>query len=72
VVIACCAADARLAQIRLSGPAASAISRYPEYTWLKVEGTVPSGQRDSTGKSIPVMEVVGETRIDPPANPYTY
>lgn len=72
VVIFCCAADARLAQIRLSGPAAQTIAEYPENTWLSVEGKVPPGQSDSSGRSIPTFEVFSEWQIDPPANPYAY
>jgi uncharacterized repeat protein (TIGR03943 family) len=72
VVIFCCAADARLAQIRLSGPAAQKIADYPENTWLSVEGKVPPGQSDSSGRSIPTFEVLREGQIDPPANPYAY
>jgi uncharacterized repeat protein (TIGR03943 family) len=72
VVIICCAADASLARIRLSGPAAPQIAAYPEDTWLRVEGTVPAGQDWSRGRTIPVIEVFSESRIDPPANPYGY
>ncbi len=72
VVIICCAADATLARIRLSGPAAPKIANYPHNTWLRVEGKVPAGQDWSRGGAIPVMEVFSESRIDPPANPYAY
>ena len=72
VVIICCAADASLARIRLSGPAAPKIANYPDNTWLRVEAKVPAGQEWSRGGTIPVMEVFSESRIDPPANPYAY
>ena len=72
VVIICCAADATLARIRLSGPAAPAIARYPDNTWLRIEGEVLAGQSDSTGRTTPTMEVFHEYRIDPPANIYAY
>lgn len=72
VVISCCAADARLASLRLSGPAARQIAAYPENTWLSVEGKVPPGQADPSGQTIPVMEVFSATQIDPPTNPYAY
>ena len=71
VVIICCAADASLARIRLSGPAAPQVANYPDNTWLRVEAKVPAGQQWSRG-SVPVMEVFSESRIDPPANPYVY
>lgn len=74
VVIICCAADATLAQIRLSGPAAAQIASYPDNTWLRVEGKIPAGQnyRFSAKNPPPVMEVFSVTRIDPPANLYEY
>ena len=72
VVIICCAADASLARIRLSGPAAPQIADYPEDTWLRVEAKVPAGQDWSRGSTIPVMDVLSESRIDPPTNPYAY
>lgn len=72
VVIMCCAADARLAQLRLSGPAAPQIAAYPENTWVSIEGKVPAGQSDPSGRTIPVMEVLSQSRADPPANPYAY
>lgn len=72
VVIICCAADAQLARIRLSGPATAEMSGLPDNTWLKVEGTVPAGQGDSSGRTIPTMTVSRVTRTDPPARPYAY
>jgi uncharacterized repeat protein (TIGR03943 family) len=72
VVMICCAADARLERIRLSGPAAPQVAAYPENTWLTVEGKIPAGQSDSAGRMIPTMDVFRESRIDPPANPYVY
>lgn len=72
VVIICCAADAQLARIRLSGPAAGEVTGYPENTWIKVEGTVPAGQGDSTGRTIPTMTALRVSRTDPPPHPYAY
>ena len=72
VVIICCAADASLARIRVSGPAAQQIAAYPENTWLRVEAEVPSGQTFSRNGPIAVMEVFSATRIEPPANLYEY
>ena len=72
VVIICCAADAQLARIRLSGPAAAGVAGYPENTWLRVEGTVPAGQSDSARLTIPTMTVARVSRTDPPARPYAY
>jgi uncharacterized repeat protein (TIGR03943 family) len=72
VVIICCAADASLARIRLAGPAAAQIASYPDNTWLKVEGKVPSGQGDSTRRTTPLMEVYRAEPTKPPDNTYAY
>lgn len=75
VVIICCAADASLARIRLSGPAAPQIADYPDNTWVRVEGKIPAGQtysRFSRDSTLPVMEIFSVSRIDPPTNPYAY
>lgn len=72
VVIICCAADAQLARIRLSGPAAADVASYPENAWIRVEGKVPAGQSDSSGRTIPTMTVQRVSRTDPPPHPYAY
>jgi uncharacterized repeat protein (TIGR03943 family) len=71
VVITCCAADARLARIRLGGPAAAAATNRPDNTWLTIEGKVVPAQRNS-GTSVPTLEASRVTPIDPPSNPYAY
>lgn len=70
VVIICCAADAQLARIHLAGPAAAQLTGYPENTWVKVEGTIPAGQSDSSRGSIPTMTALSAVRTDPPKQPY--
>lgn len=72
IVIICCAADAQLARIRLAGPGAAHAATYPENSWIKVEGTVPAVQDDSTRGTIPTMTAVHLSRIDPPSHPYAY
>ena len=72
VVIICCAADAQLASIRLSGPAAAQVTGYPENTWFKLEGMIAAGQGDSSRSSVPTMTVLTVSRIDPPPHPYAY
>jgi putative membrane protein len=69
VVIICCAADAQLARIHLSGPA---VASYPEDTWLRVEGHVVPGTSQAATNYIPTMAVSSATRIDKPANTYAY
>ena len=70
IVIICCAADAQLARIRLTGPAAASAANHPENTWLSVEGTIPNGQRITGTSSVPAMQVNRVTPIDPPRTPY--
>ena len=70
IVIVCCAADAQLARLHLAGPAVSMAAQLPDNTWVRVEGTVPSGQRYSGTSSIPTLDASGVVRIDPPANTY--
>ena len=70
IVIICCAADAQLARIQLTGPATASAASNPENTWLSVEGTVPGGQRVTGTSSVPVIRVTAATPIDPPKTPY--
>jgi uncharacterized repeat protein (TIGR03943 family) len=72
VVIVCCAADAQLARIHLSGPAVAEAAGYPEDTWLQLEGTVVPGTSTLSTNFIPTMAVSRVTRIDKPANTYAY
>ncbi len=72
VVIICCAADAQLARIHLSGPAVAEAAGYPEDTWLQVEGTVLPGTSVAATNFVPSMAVSRVTRIDKPANTYAY
>jgi putative membrane protein len=72
VVIICCAADAQLARIHLSGPAVDEAAGYPEDTWLKVEGIVVAGTSVAATNFVPTMAVSRVTRIDKPANTYAY
>jgi putative membrane protein len=72
VVIICCAADAQLARIHLTGPAAATVASYPEDTWLRVEGTVESGSSTAASSFVPTLNVTTATKIDRPANTYAY
>ena len=72
VVIVCCAADAQLARIHLSGAAAAEAAGYPEDTWLQVEGTVVAGTSTVSTNFVPTIAVSRVTRIDKPANTYAY
>jgi putative membrane protein len=72
VVIICCAADAQLARIHLSGPVVADAAGYPEDTWLQVEGTVDPKTSAAATNFVPTMAVSRVTRIDKPANTYAY
>jgi uncharacterized repeat protein (TIGR03943 family) len=72
VVIVCCAADAQLARLHLSGPGAAAAANYPDDTWLQVMGTVNAGSSTAATNFVPTMTVADVTKIDRPANTYAY
>lgn len=72
VVIVCCAADAQLARIHLTGPGAIVAGSYPEDTWLRIEATVVPGSASAAASFIPTMTVTSVTKIDRPANTYAY
>ena len=77
VVIVCCAADAQLARIHLTGPAATTAAELPDGTWLQIRGhvdtgTSPTRESDTANKFIPTMAVSSVERIDKPANTYAY
>lgn len=72
VVIVCCAADAQLARLHLSGPAAAAAANYPADSWLRIEGKVVAGSATVNTSFVPTMAVVNVTKIDRPANTYAY
>lgn len=68
VVIVCCAADAQLASIHLTGN----VGKYPDDTWLQVHGRVVPGSSSPSTNFIPTMEVTSATRIAKPRNTYAY
>jgi uncharacterized repeat protein (TIGR03943 family) len=70
VHIICCAADARLLRIRLTGPASAQAAEQPDQTWLSAEGIVRKETSDGVGRPRPVLEVSNVVPIPPPANPY--
>jgi putative membrane protein len=72
VVIVCCAADAQLARVHLTGPAVGAASDHPEDTWLRIRGQIVPGSSHPDDGYIPTMTVTSVTRIDKPANTYAY
>ena len=72
VVIVCCAADAQLARVHLSGPGVAAAAAVPEDTWLSIRGQIVVGSSHAADGFIPTMTVTDVVRIDKPANTYAY
>jgi putative membrane protein len=72
VVIVCCAADAQLARIHLTGPGLDAATGFPDDTWLQILGEIVPGSAQAADGFIPTMSVEGVTRIDKPKNTYAY
>jgi putative membrane protein len=72
VVIVCCAADAQLARVHLTGPAAAAAAGHPEDTWLRIRGQIVPGSSHADDGFIPTMTVTDVVGIDKPANTYAY
>jgi uncharacterized repeat protein (TIGR03943 family) len=72
VVIVCCAADAQLARVHLSGPAAATVAGQPDDTWMRVTGTIRPGSSHADDGFIPTMVVTDAARIDKPKNAYAY
>ena len=68
VVIVCCAADAQLARVRLTG----AVGSHPDDTWLKVQGKVIPGTSNPSTNFVPTMEVTSADPIPKPRNTYAY
>jgi uncharacterized repeat protein (TIGR03943 family) len=69
--VLCCAADARLARVRLGGPGAAAAAALPEHTWVRVEGMVRPGLPGEPVLGIPIVEVADVTEIEAPENVYS-
>jgi putative membrane protein len=72
VVIVCCAADAQLARVHLTGPAAASAAAHPEDTWLRIRGQIVPGSSHADDGFIPTLAVASVTPIDKPANTYAY
>lgn len=69
--VLCCAADARLARVRLGGSGAAEAAELPEHSWVRVEGMVRPPLPGEPVLGIPIVEVDSVTRIDPPADVYS-
>ncbi|MDR3658843.1 MAG: TIGR03943 family protein [Mycobacterium sp.] len=71
VTITCCAADARLYRLQLTGPAAVHVSALPENTWVRVQGMASPPKQDDP-QSVPTLEVSSADQISVPADQYAY
>jgi uncharacterized repeat protein (TIGR03943 family) len=71
VTITCCAADARLYRLQLTGPRSVPASSLPENTWLRVQGTVSPPKQDDP-QSVPTLEVSAADPVGVPADQYAY
>ncbi len=69
VVIICCAADAQLARIDLTGPAAGAAAHLPDGAWIRVEGKAFAAPGTSSHATFAVDRV---EQIPQPKNTYSY
>jgi uncharacterized repeat protein (TIGR03943 family) len=66
--IACCAADARAARVRLVGD----LETYAPDTWLRVRGEVQPGSATAATGWVPALTVTAVERVAEPADPYEY
>jgi uncharacterized repeat protein (TIGR03943 family) len=72
VVIVCCAADAQLARVHLSGPAAPGVAGHPDDTWMRVTGVIQPGSSHAEDGFVPTMVVSDAVRVEKPKNAYAY
>jgi uncharacterized repeat protein (TIGR03943 family) len=72
VVIVCCAADAQLARVHLTGPAAATVAGQPDDTWMRLTGKIAPGSSHAEDGFIPTMVITEAVRIDKPKNSYAY
>jgi uncharacterized membrane protein YcgQ (UPF0703/DUF1980 family) len=68
----CCAADAQLARVHLTGPGAATAAGHADDTWLRIKGQIVPGSSHSDDGFVPTMTVTDVTSIDKPANTYAY
>jgi putative membrane protein len=71
VTITCCAADARLSRVHLSGTLATQADSLPEDSWLRAQGVVSASKPDSS-RGIPTLELSKIEPVAAPADPYAY
>lgn len=72
IVIICCAADARTAKIKLTGPEATRMTDVGSEQWWRVVGTVIPGSATEQNEFVPEMRVVSVERTTAPENTYSY
>ena len=74
VSIFCCAADAQLARVHLTGTPAAQADRLPDNTWVRVEGVMmtPAPATDPSAVVTPTVMVTTMTPVPAPADTYAY
>jgi uncharacterized repeat protein (TIGR03943 family) len=70
--IICCAADARVLALRLTGPLAAQAASFPRNTWLRIEGKPLPGADPPTKATGPALIVTAVTPVEAPTDPYMY
>ncbi|WP_243789411.1 TIGR03943 family putative permease subunit [Saccharopolyspora gloriosae] len=70
--ISCCAADAAPVLIDLDGPAAAALARTPQDTWIEVTGTLRAGTATPDNGQVPTFDITEVHDIPTPDDPYEY
>lgn len=71
ITITCCAADARLSMLRLTGPQTTAVAALPQNAWLRILGVVSPPDRGDP-QSIPALAAVSVEQINAPPDQYAY
>lgn len=71
VTITCCAADARLFRLQLTGPGAGVATGLPENSWLRVRGVMSPPKHDDP-QSIPSLATSSADQIAAPDDQYAY
>lgn len=72
VSIVCCAADARLVSLRLSGISGTPLAEAAEHTWFELRGTAVPGSARAANGYTPLFHVTSARVIAPPPNTYEY
>lgn len=70
LAIACCAADARPVQVRLTG--ADGLATLPQDGWFEVRGQLVPGSAGQDSRFVPALTVSGVRPVPAPSEPYEF